>query len=133
MLGRFAGAFALRRIDAGRLLAVCAVCAAALVGVVLLSTGPLAMYAILAVGACNSIMFPTIFTLGIAGLGHLTSRGSSLLVMAAVGAAVIPVLVGLLADRVGLGRAFVIPALCYAYVAFYGLRGSRRSGDVRTD
>jgi FHS family L-fucose permease-like MFS transporter len=84
------------------------------------------MGSILAVGLCNSIMFPTIFTLGIAGLGHRTSRGGSLLVMAIVGGAVIPVLFGLFADRIGLGRALFIPALCYVYVAFYGLRGARR-------
>ena len=96
MVGRFAGSLVLRRVDAGRLLAGLprpwrrGSCAVAIV-----STGPLAMGAILAVGVCNSIMFPTIFTLGIDGLGKLTSRGSSLLVMSVVGGAVVPVLVGL--------------------------------------
>jgi FHS family L-fucose permease-like MFS transporter len=127
MVGRFAGSLLLRRIDAGRLLAACAAGASALVAAAVLFTGGAAMWSLLAVGLCNSVMFPTIFTLGIAGLGHLTSRGSSLLVMAAVGGAVIPVLVGILADRLGLQRALVVPVLCYLYVAFYGLRGSRRS------
>jgi FHS family L-fucose permease-like MFS transporter len=126
MVGRFAGSLVLRRVDAGRLLAACAVVASALVAAAVLFTGRPAMWSLLAVGLCNSVMFPTIFTLGIAGLGHLTSRGSSLLVMAAVGGAVIPVLVGLLADRLGLQRALVVPVLCHLYVAFYGLRGSRR-------
>ncbi len=126
MVGRFAGALVLRRADAGRVLAACATAAAALVTTSLLSTGALAMWSILTVGLCNSIMFPTIFTLGIAGLGHETSRGSGLLVMACVGGAVVPVIFGLTADRFGLGRAYVLPALSYLYIVAYGLRGSRR-------
>ncbi len=126
MLGRFVGSLVLRRVDAGRLLAACAAVAATLVVTALLSAGSLAMWSLLAVGLFNSIMFPTIFTLGVAGLGKLTSRGSSLLVMAIVGGAVIPVIFGLIADRVGLQRAFVLPALCYLYIVFYGIRGSRQ-------
>jgi MFS transporter, FHS family, L-fucose permease len=127
MAGRFVGALVLRRVDAGRLLAAAAAVAATLVLVALTASGTAAMAAILAVGVCNSIMFPTIFTLGIAGLGHLTSRGSSLLVMAAVGGAVVPVLSGLVADRLGVQRAFALPALAYVYIAYYGARGSRQS------
>ena len=126
MIGRFAGALVLRRVDAGKLLAANAAVASALVVTAIVSTGPVAMWALLAVGLCNSIMFPTIFTLGIAGLGKLTSRGSSLLVMAVVGGAVIPVLFGVVADFAGLQRAFVLPALCYLYIVFYGLRGARQ-------
>jgi MFS transporter, FHS family, L-fucose permease len=126
MLGRFIGSLVLRRVDAGRLLAACAAVASTLVVTALLSAGSLAMWSLLAVGLFNSIMFPTIFTLGVAGLGKLTSRGSSLLVMAIVGGAVIPVIFGLIADRAGLQRAFVLPALCYLYIVFYGLRGSRQ-------
>jgi FHS family L-fucose permease-like MFS transporter len=128
MVGRFAGSLVLRRIDAGKLLAICAAVASSLVVIAMLSTGTLAMWSLLAVGLFNSIMFPTIFTLAVDGLGKLTSRASSLLIMAIVGGAVIPVLLGLLADRFGLQRAFVLPALCYLYIGFYGLRGSRRPG-----
>jgi FHS family L-fucose permease-like MFS transporter len=127
MVGRFAGSLVLRYLDAGKLLALCAAVAAALVGVALVATGPLAMWSLLAVGLCNSIMFPTIFTLAVDGLGKLTSRASSLLVMAVVGGAVIPVLAGLVADRFTLQTALALPALCYAYVVFYGLRGSRHA------
>jgi FHS family L-fucose permease-like MFS transporter len=127
MVGRFAGSLVLRRVDAGKLLAGCAAMATTLVLLGLFTTGPLAMWSVLAVGLCNSIMFPTIFTLAIDGLGKLTSRGSSLLVMAIVGGAVIPVLFGLIADSVSLSRAFVLPALCYLYIVFYGLRGSRHA------
>jgi FHS family L-fucose permease-like MFS transporter len=132
MAGRFAGALVLRHVDAGRLLAAAATLAGALVLVALTASGTPAMAAVLAVGVCNSIMFPTIFTLGIAGLGHLTSRGSSLLVMAAVGGAVVPVLFGLVADHLGLQRAFVLPALAYLYIAYYGARGSRQIGSCIT-
>jgi FHS family L-fucose permease-like MFS transporter len=127
MVGRFAGALVLRYFDAGRLLAVFAAVAASLVGIACASTGTLAMWSLLAVGLCNSIMFPTIFTLAVDGLGKLTSRASSLLVMAVVGGAVIPVLFGVMADRFSLQAALVLPAICYGYVVFYGLRGSRHA------
>jgi FHS family L-fucose permease-like MFS transporter len=125
MIGRFAGSVVLRRVDAGRLLAGCAAAAAALVMTAMLASGPLSMWPLLAVGLCNAIMFPTIFTLGIDGLGKLTSRGSSILVMAVVGGAVIPVWFGIVADLRGLQQAFVLPVACYLYIVFYGLRGSR--------
>ena len=125
MVGRFAGSLVLRRLDAGKLLGACAAVAATLVFIAHVASGPLAMWSLLAVGLCNSIMFPTIFTLAIDGLGKLTSRGSSLLVMAIVGGAVIPVLFGLVADASSLRNAFFLPVLCYLYIVFYGLRGSR--------
>ena len=130
MVGRFAGSLALRKLDAGKLLAGCAAAAATLVILALSSTGTLATWSLLAVGLCNSIMFPTIFTLAVDGLGKLTSSGSSLLVMAVVGGAVIPVLFGLVADRFSLQTALALPALCYVYVVFYGLRGSRHGAKV---
>jgi FHS family L-fucose permease-like MFS transporter len=89
------------------------------------ANGPVAMWAVLAIGLFNSIMFPNIFTLGINGLGHLTSRGSSLLIMAIVGGAIVPALMGKAADLVGIHHALLIPALCYLYIIYYGARGSR--------
>jgi FHS family L-fucose permease-like MFS transporter len=80
------------------------------------------MWAILAVGLFNSIMFPTIFTLAIDGLGKHTGQGSGILCMAIVGGALIPVVQGALADRVGIHHCFVIPALCYLYIAWYGAK-----------
>jgi FHS family L-fucose permease-like MFS transporter len=71
------------------------------------------------------VMFPSIFTLGIAELGPLTGDGSGLLIMAIVGGAIIPVIQGALADRVGIHHAFILPAICYLYIAYYGIRGSR--------
>lgn len=125
MVGRFIGSALLMRIQPGALLGVFAVVAATLVTLAMLSSGAAAMWLILSVGLFNSIMFPTIFTLGIDGLGKLTNAGSSLLIMAIVGGALLPVAMGALADAVGLQAAFVLPALCYAYIAYYGFLGSK--------
>ena len=125
MIGRFLGAPLLRRIKAGYLLGLCAVSAAALVTVSMVVGGHMAMWAILAVGLVNSIMFPTIFSLGVAELGPLTGNGSGLLNMAIVGGAILPVLQGTIADHVGLHHAFVLPVICYLYILFYALVGSK--------
>jgi FHS family L-fucose permease-like MFS transporter len=78
-----------------------------------------------AIGLFNSIMFPTIFSLGIERMGPLTGKASSLLIMAIVGGAVMPYVQGFLADSIGVQHAFFLPLLCYAYIVFYGLSGSR--------
>jgi FHS family L-fucose permease-like MFS transporter len=105
------------------------VAAAALVMAEGVTRGPLVAAALVAVGLFNSIMFPTIFALATAGLGELTGRGSSLLVMAIVGGAVLPALVGAAADHVGLQAALMVTIPCYLYIAWYGARGARQ-GDV---
>lgn len=125
MVGRFIGSALLVRIDAGKLLAVFAVIASMLLLVTLATSGMTAVYAVVAIGLFNSIMFPTIFTLGMAKLGPLTNRASSLLIMAIVGGAVLPLLMGVLADHIGLHHAFVLPLVCYLYIAYYGLSGSK--------
>jgi FHS family L-fucose permease-like MFS transporter len=129
MIGRFLGAGILRRVRAGYALAFCAIAAATLVTVSMLTGGHTAMWTILAVGLFNSIMFPSIFSLGEAELGPLTGSGSGLLNMAIVGGAVVPLLVGALADNFGLHHAFVIPVICYLYILYYGLRGSRPNSE----
>lgn len=125
MVGRFLGAAVLRRIKAGKVLAVCAIVAAALVLASMTTGGQAAMWSILAVGLFNSIMFPTIFTLGVAELGPLTGSGSGLLNMAIVGGAVLPLIQGAIADHFGLHHAFVLPVICYLYVLFYAVSGSK--------
>ncbi|MBP1648758.1 MAG: transporter [Bacteroidetes bacterium] len=127
MVGRFVGSALLQRLDPRKMLAVVASIASLLVLVTILSTGHVAMWTIISVGLFNSVMFPIIFTLGVDGLGKLTSQGSSLLVMAIVGGAIIPVIQGAFADAIGIHTAFIIPALCYLYVVFYGLKGSKHS------
>ncbi len=125
MVGRFIGSAILQRVRTGTVLGIAAVIACALVCTSLLSAGQLAMWSIILVGLFNSVMFPSIFTLGIAELGPLTGDGSGLLIMAIVGGAAIPLAMGFLADRIGLHHAFVLPAVCYLYIIYYAFRGSR--------
>ncbi len=125
MIGRFLGAGLLRRMKAEYLLALCAISAAVLVVVSMMSGGHTAMWTILAVGFFNSIMFPTIFSLGVAELGPLTGNGSGILTMAIVGGAILPVVQGAIADHVGLHHAFLLPVICYLYILFYALSGSK--------
>ena len=129
MVGRFLGAPLLRRIKAGYLLGLCAVCAATLVTTSMVMGGHGAMWTILAVGLFNSIMFPSIFSLGVAELGPLTGNGSGLLNMAIVGGAILPVAQGVIADRLGLHHAFILPVICYLYILFYGLSGSKPNSE----
>ncbi len=120
MVGRFIGSALLTRLSTGRLLGIAALVSMALVILAVLTHGHLAMFALLGVGFFNSTMFPSIFTLGIQGLGPLTSKGSSLMIAAIVGGAVIPLATGNLADTFGLQHAFLLPALCYVYIAAFG-------------
>jgi len=118
--------------NTGTLLGICAMVTALLVTVSMLTSGPIAMWSIILVGLFNSIMFPSIFTLGIAELGPLTGDASGLLIMAIVGGAIIPVAQGALADRIGIHHAFVLPVVCYLYIAFYGFIGSAPTRFART-
>src|SRR6185503_12977510 len=116
MLGRFVGSALMAWFSPRKLLATFAAINALLVATTMLSTGNVAMYSIIAIGLFNSIMFPTIFALGIERLGPMTSKASSLLIMAIVGGAVIPQLQGVIADHIGLHHAFFLPLLCYLYI-----------------
>ena len=90
------------------------------------TSGPVAIATLILCGFANSIMFPNIFALGIAGLGRMTSKGSGLIVTACFGGAVIPPIYGALADRVGIQHAFIVPIFCYLYVVYYGLSGHKQ-------
>lgn len=125
MVGRFIGAVVMQRIAANKVLAFNAIMACLLVAIAIIGSGAVAMWAILAVGLCNSIMFPTIFSLAVKGLGPHTSQGSGILCLAIVGGAIIPLLQGVLADAMGIQLAFFLPIICYLYIAFYGFSGSR--------
>jgi FHS family L-fucose permease-like MFS transporter len=126
MVGRFIGSALLHKVRTSIALATAAAVAGGLVLLSVTSHGHVAMFSIVAVGLFNSIMFPNIFTLGIANLRELTSRGSSLLVTAIVGGAVIPLLQGRVADRIGVQHALIIPAVCYLYIVAFGLFMSRK-------
>jgi MFS transporter, FHS family, L-fucose permease len=129
MVGRFIGSGLLQKVSTRRLLGICAVCAAALVAISMLTTGHPAMWAIIAVGFFNSIMFPSIFTLGVAELGPLTGDGSGIMIMAIVGGAILPVMQGAIADRVGIHHAFFLPVICYLYILFFALSGSKPNSE----
>jgi MFS transporter, FHS family, L-fucose permease len=126
MIGRFIGSAVLQRVRTGPILGGAAIGAFTLVVISLLTHGHVAMYALLFVGFFNSIMFPSIFTLGIQDLGPLTSKGSSLLIAAILGGALIPLGTGALADHIGLHPSFIIPAICYVYISIFGIAAIRR-------
>jgi FHS family L-fucose permease-like MFS transporter len=123
MLGRFIGSAVLRKVKPSQLLAFNAACAIVLLLIAMSMSGKVAMWTVLAIGLFNSIMFPTIFTLGLARLGRHTGEGSGVLCMAIVGGAIVPVIQGYFADTIGLLPSFFVPAICYAYIVFYGLKG----------
>jgi FHS family L-fucose permease-like MFS transporter len=125
MVGRFIGSALLQKMSTQKLLGICAVCAAALVATSMLTTGHFAMYSIILVGFFNSIMFPSIFTLGVAELGPLTGDGSGIMIMAIVGGALIPVAQGWIADHIGIHHAFFLPVICYLYILYFALSGSK--------
>jgi len=127
LVGRLLGAGIMTRVKPGKLLGIFGFTAAALITVSAFTSGWVAIWTLVLCGFFNSVMFPNIFTLGIAGLGPMTSKGSGLIMTAIVGGAVIPYLLGKLADQVGIQAAFVLPVICYLYIAYYGMWGSKPS------
>jgi FHS family L-fucose permease-like MFS transporter len=111
--------------NTGLLLAVCAISTSVLVAISMLTGGQVAMWSIILVGFFNSIMFPSIFTLGVAELGPLTGDGSGVMIMAIVGGAIIPVAQGAIADSIGIHHAFFLPVICYLYILYFALSGSK--------
>jgi FHS family L-fucose permease-like MFS transporter len=122
MVGRFIGFAVMRYVSPGKTLAFNAAVSMALIAVAIFGHGQAAMWAILAVGLCNSIMFPTIFSMALYRLGKFTGQASGILCMAIVGGAVVPFVQGLLADSIGLQWSFLVPAACYAFILYFGLR-----------
>lgn len=125
MIGRFVGAVLTRFVAPIYVLATNSVLAVGMIVVAVSSVGEMAMWSILAVGFFNSIMFPTIFTLAIRGLGEHTGRGSGYLCQGIVGGAILPFLQGFAADAFSVQMSFLVPALCYVYIAWYALKGSQ--------
>lgn len=126
LVGRLLGAWMVSKVPAGRLLGLFGAAAMALVIISSITHGNVAIWALILCGFFNSIMFPNIFTLGIAGLGPMTSKGSGLIMTCVVGGAIIPPLFGGMADKVGIQHALIIPMACYLYIAYYGIRGSKQ-------
>lgn len=128
MLGRLFGSALLARFSPRLLLSLFAGINVILLVVTVILTGKPAVFALIAIGLFNSIMFPTIFTLGIARLGALTGKASGLLIMAIVGGAIVPSIQGYFADHIGLQLSFLLPAFCYAYIVYYGVWGAQVRG-----
>ncbi|WP_234387672.1 sugar MFS transporter, partial [Sphingomonas sp. STIS6.2] len=124
MVGRLVGSVIMRSVPAEHVLALASIGAFVVMLVATFTTGHVAMWALISVGLFHSIMFPTIFTLGIRGLGPLTEEGSGLLIMAIAGGALV-IVQGWLADRYGLQISFLLTAACELYILFYAVWGSR--------
>ena len=131
LIGRLLGSWVLTKFKSNKLLGLFGVCGALLLVISMLTSGQVAIWSLVLCGFFNSIMFPNIFALGIAGLGPMTSKGSGLIMTAVVGGAIIPPLIGAAADRMGIQHAFFIPALCYLFIAWYGLWGSKPTRTVQ--
>lgn len=123
MAGRFIGSAVMKKIAAARLLSLFAAASLICATVALLATGFISVWAVVLIGFFHSIMFPTIFALSIKNLGSLTKRGSSLLVMAILGGAFFPAIMGRISDASSIQTAFVVPLLCYLFILYFGLSG----------
>ena len=121
MIGRFIGAYLTKIMSPGRVLSIFALLAIVLIAISINTVGLVSMWSILAVGLVNSIMFPTIFTLTLEGLGDLKAQASGLLCMAIVGGAIIPFAFGSLIDGFGFKTAFMLTMICYGYILYYGM------------
>ena len=124
LVGRLLAPWMFSLVKPGKVLTAFGVIAAGLVVVSMFAPGDAAIAALLLAGFFNSVMFPTIFALGITGLGPLTSRGSGIITAAIVGGAIIPVVIGWVVDHSNYQIALIIPALCYLFIAWYGSFGS---------
>jgi FHS family L-fucose permease-like MFS transporter len=126
MVGRFLGAGIMRKANPPLVLTLCACGAFAMTATSSFSLGLVAAVTILSVGLFNSIMFPTIFALAVAGMGDRTPQASGIICLAIVGGAIVPLLTGAAADHVGLKLALLVPALCYVWIGFYGIFTARQ-------
>lgn len=127
MIGRFVGSYLTRIMKPGKVLGIFATIAITLIIISISTTGLVSMWSILAVGLFNSIMFPTIFTLSIDGIGELKPKGSGLLCTAIVGGALIPPLYGYLTDQIGFKTALLFIIICYSYILWFGYKNSKKS------
>ncbi len=130
LIGRLLGSWVLTKVNPHLLLGLFGLAATFFVLLSMFSSGQVAIWSVVLCGFFNSIMFPNIFALGVAGLGPMTSKGSGLIMTAVVGGAVVPYMVGKLADLIGIQHALILPAICYLYIAFYGFVGSKPTRTV---
>ena len=125
LLGRLSGAYFLQKINAAKMLMACASGAVILTTISILTSGYFSIICLSLIGFCTSVMYPIIFTLSIKNLGSYTKTGSSLIIMSIVGGAIIPPLMGLISDSMGIKVAFVLPIICYGYIFHFGKTGHK--------
>ncbi len=125
MAGRFIGSAMMKRVAPPRLLSLFAAASLICATVALLASGLIPVWAVVLIGFFHSIMFPTIFALSIKDLGMLTKRGSSLLVMAILGGAIFPAIMGRISDASNIQKAFIVPLVCYLFILYFGLSGHK--------
>jgi FHS family L-fucose permease-like MFS transporter len=133
MVGRFIGSAMMTRIPAPRLLSLFAAASLVCATVALLASGLIPVWAVVLIGFFHSIMFPTIFALSIKNLGPLTKRGSSVLVMAIIGGAFFPAIMGRISDVSSIQKAFIVPLLCYVFILYFGLSGYKPTPALGTE
>jgi len=121
MIGRFFGAYIMRYVQPHLMLIINALLAIMLIATSISFSGQISAMTMLAVGICNSIMFPTIFSLGLKGLKSSTSQGSGLLCLGIVGGGIIPLIQGMFADKYGLQLSFIVPLCCYIYIGYFAI------------
>jgi MFS transporter, FHS family, L-fucose permease len=131
MIGRFAGSALMTKIRPEKLLVWLGIFGILLMAAGMVTTGTVAVACLVLCGLANSIMYPTIFALGIAELGPMTSKGSGVITIGNVGGAAIPPLFGLMADHVGIQHAFILPIICYVFIAYYGIAGYKTDDTSR--
>lgn len=129
VIGRFLGSAIMKRIPAPRLLSLFAVGSLICACIAILLSGAVSIWAVVLIGFFHSIMFPTIFALGIHNLGSYTKIGSSFLVMAIIGGAFFPVVMGYISDATNIQRAFIVPLVCYTFVLYFGLQGYKTGSE----
>jgi FHS family L-fucose permease-like MFS transporter len=132
LIGRLLGSWMLTKVKSGKLLGIFGTLASLMIVVSMMSSGQVAIWSMVLCGFFNSIMFPNIFALGIAGLGPMTSKGSGLIMTAGVGGAIVPLALGAAADKMGIQHSFFIPLICYLFIAYYGFAGHKPSRTVTT-
>jgi len=130
LVGRLLGSWMLTKIKSGKLLGIFGSLASLMILVSMMTSGQVAIWSMVLCGFFNSIMFPNIFALGIAGLGPMTSKGSGLIMTAVVGGAIVPLLLGAAADKLGIQHSFFIPLICYLFIAYYGFVGHKPTRTV---
>ena len=129
-IGRLSGSYLMKFVSPQRLLAIYAVVNTALTAIVVMGLGWVSVIALFSTYFFMSVMFPTIFALGIRGLGPLTKKAASFLVMAVAGGAFCPPVMGAIADRYGMPVAFLLPLLCFAFIAFYAIRRVKKTHGI---